>query len=88
MDEGSIIDLGTVGYTQLPQRDGSILFTFELSTGIAVEKGDTYAIRLWVANWEVTPGGEWLREEPNDTYLGQDWIAEVQPKPAKEGQVQ
>lgn len=87
VDEGGIIDLGTVGYTQLPQRDGSILFTFELSTGIAVEKGDTYAIRLWVDNWEVTPGGEWLRDEPNDTYLGQDWIVEVQPKPAKEGQI-
>ena len=39
---------------------------------------------MWSSNWEVTPEGEWLREEPNDTYLGLNWDAVVYPKPAKE----
>lgn len=89
VDGGDVIDLGSAGYMLMPQRNGSILFTFELSTGVAVEEGETYAIRLWVANWEVTPEGKWLRDDPDspDTYLGEEWTVEVQPKPAKEGQV-
>ena len=88
VDGGDIIALGSAGYMLMPQTDGSILFTFELSTGVAVEEGETYAIRLWLANWEVAPDGQWLRDDPNspDTYLGEEWTVEVQPKPAKEGQ--
>lgn len=89
VDGGDIIELGSAGYMLMPQTDGSILFTFELSTGVAVEEGETYAIRLWLANWEVSPDGQWLRDDPNspDTYQGEEWTVEVQPKPAKEGQI-
>ena len=85
VDGGTVLPLGTVGYSLLPQTDGSVTFAFEIGTGVAVEEGSEYLIRMWSANWQVTPAGEWLREEPNDTYLGQNWDAVVHPKPAKEG---
>ena len=85
VDSGTVLPLGTVGYSLLPQTDGSVTFAFEISTGVAVEEGSEYVIRMWSANWQVTPDGEWLTQEPNDTYLGETWDAVVYPKPAKEG---
>ncbi len=84
VDGGTVLPLGSVGYSLLPQQDGSVTFAFEIATGVAVEEGSEYVIRMWSSNWEVTPEGEWLREEPNDTYKGYNWDATVYPKPAKE----
>lgn len=84
VDGGTVLPLGTAGYSLLPQQDGSVTFAFEIATGVAVEEGSEYVIRMWSSNWEVTQEGEWLREEPNDTYLGENWDAVVYPKPAKE----
>ena len=81
VDGGTVLPLATVGYSLLPQRDGSVTFAFEISTGVAVEEGSEYTIRLWSSNCEVTPEGEWLH---NDTYQGLSWDAVVYPKPAKE----
>ena len=86
VDGGDILTLPSVGYSLMPQRDGSVLFSFELPTGVAVVEGQTYAIRLYVSCWEVTPEGEWLREEPNDTYQGQEWTVTAEPKPAGKGE--
>ena len=84
VDGGTVLPLATAGYSFYPQKDGSIQFVFEIPTGVAVEEGDQYVIRLWASSWEVMPNGEWLREEPNDTYLGQYWDAVVTPESAKE----
>lgn len=84
VDGGELLEPISVSHTNLPQRDGSILFAFELPTGIAVEEGEVFAIRLWVSSWEVAPDGRWLCEEPNNTYLGEEWTVMVQPKPSKE----
>lgn len=84
VDEGTVLPLPTFGYFAIPQMDGSILFGFEIPTGTAVEDGSEYLISMWSASWEVTPEGEHLREEPNDTYCGDTWDAIVYPKPAKE----
>ena len=84
VDGGTVLPLGSVGYSLLPQQDGSVTFAFEIGTGVAVEEGSEYVIRMWSSNWEVTPEGEWLNQEPNDTYLGESWDAVVYPKPAKE----
>lgn len=84
VDEGTVLPLPTFGYFAIPQMDGSILFGFEIPTGTAVEDGSEYLISMWSASWEVTPEGEWLREEPNDTYCGDSWDAIVCPQPAKE----
>lgn len=84
VDGGTVLSLPTFGCFAIPQLDGSILFGFEIPTGTAVEDGAEYLIRMWSASWEITPEGEWLREEPNDTYRGDGWDAVVYPKPAKE----
>jgi len=84
VDGGTVLPLTTVGYSLYPQQDGSIKFVFEISTGVAVEEGAEYVLRMWSSNWQVTPDGEWLREEPNDTYQGENWDAVVYPKPAEE----
>lgn len=84
VDGGTVLPLSSVGYSMLPQQDGSVTFAFEIGTGVAVEEGSEYTIRMWSSNWEVTPEGKWLREEPNDTYKGINWDAIVYPKPAKE----
>lgn len=84
VDGGTMITPSVVGGLALPQMDGSILFSFEIPTGTAVEDGAEYTLRMWSANWELTPEGEWLLDEPNDTYLGESWDAVVHPIPAKE----
>lgn len=76
VDGGDILELASAGYDFYPQQDGSVQFMFELPAGIAVEQGTTYAIRLWVSNWEITTEGESVEE----TYLGEEWTVEMQPK--------
>ncbi len=90
VDEGDVLMLGSIGYSLLPQLDGSVVFAFEIPTGIAVEEGDEYLIRLWVSSWELLPDGTWLRDDPAqpETYVGQEWDVTVRPVPAKEGEWQ
>lgn len=89
VDGGDVVGQGNVGYSMIPQPDGSIRFHCELPTGIAVEEGDVYVIRFWISSWEVLPDGTWLRDDPAlpETYQGQAWEVTVEPKPAKEGQL-
>lgn len=75
VDGGTVLPLSTVGYALVPQRDGSVQFAFEISTGVAVEEGSEYTIRLWSSVQEVTADGEWL----DDTWQGQSWDAVVHP---------
>lgn len=75
VDGGTVLPLSTVGYSLIPQRDGSVQFAFEIPTGVAVEEGAEYTIRLWASAQEVTPEGEWLEEG----YQGQSWNAVVHP---------
>ena len=85
--DGSL-NASEIGYTQLPQPDGSIRFTFEFTGGeivdsrmnaASISRAQSYEIRLHIANWEVTPDGAWLREEPDNTWLKQDWTVTVTP---------
>ncbi len=76
VDGGEIIELGSAGYDFYPQQDGSVQFMFELPAGIAVEQGTSYAIRLWVSSCEITAEGESVEE----TYLGEEWTVEMEPK--------
>lgn len=84
VDGGDILEVSSVGYDILPQRDGSLQFSFELPADAQVVRGDTYAIRLWISNWEISPEGVPLREGENDTYLGQEWTVEMTPLPSEQ----
>ena len=50
-----------------------------------IQRDDAYTLNLRVSNWEVTPQGEWLREEPNNTWLKEEWILTVLPENLPEG---
>lgn len=46
-----------------------------------VSKLAEYTIKMRINNWEITRDGQWLREEPNNTWLKQDWVLTVKPDP-------
>jgi len=75
-----------IGYSEIPQADGSIQFMFEFEGGspddrtMTIERADSYDVSLYIANWEVNQYGEWLREEPNNTWLKTDWVVTVTPE--------
>ena len=47
---------------------------------MTIERADSYDVSLYIANWEVNQYGEWLREEPNNTWLRYDWVVTVTPE--------
>ena len=68
----------TCGEAWLPQPDGTLLGTMEIAGDLP--RSDSYQLNLWVSNWQVTPEGEWLREEPDNTWLRYDWDLTVTPE--------
>ena len=84
------LNASEIGYTQLPQPDGTIRFTFEFEgrggtaegewvVVDAIERAARYDVQLHLSNWEVTPEGDWLREDPENTYLSHEWTVAVTP---------
>jgi hypothetical protein len=80
VDGGEMLSPGSVGYTLVPQRDGSIRFSFELSDANAVEKGQKYTIKMWASVCEMTLDGKTL----DDTRHGENWTVEITPEPISE----
>lgn len=88
LNQDGTLNASEIGYTQLPQPDGTIRFTFEFQGGGAedgkwiadtIERAESYDVSLHLANWEVTPEGDWLREDPENTYLTYEWTVTVTP---------
>lgn len=82
LNEDGSLNASEIGITLLPQRDGSIRFTFEFqgrSGSEVIHRAESYRLSLYIANWEVTQEGDWLREEPENTWLKTDWIVTVTP---------
>ncbi len=90
LNEEGTLNASEIGYIQLPQADGTIRFTFEFQGSIGqdgnhavvldrIDRAPTYDIQLYIANWEVTADGEWLREEPNNTWQKTEWVVTVTP---------
>ena len=48
-------------------------------------RAEKYEVSVYIANWEVTPGGEWLREEPENTWMYEDWTVTVEPQMKEDG---
>ncbi len=63
-------------YDYSSQPDGSLLYHFQIPQ---VPASQAYTIRLRLNNWEITKDGQWLRGEPHDTWLKDDWEVTVQP---------
>ncbi len=77
VDGGDLLNLPCVGYTQMPQRDGSIQFSFEASDAVAVAQGDVYTISMWASVCEMTADGQALE----NTRHGETWTVEIEPTP-------
>lgn len=71
---------GDIGYFDTATPEGAILSSFELhgQNGM-IEQAERYELRLSLHNWEITPEGERLREEPNNTWKKAEWDVTVEP---------
>lgn len=63
------------GESWLPQADGTVLGTIEIAD--ALPRVASYALNLWISNWETTPDGVWLQEAPDNTWLQENWAVTV-----------
>ena len=73
---GGEVRADTVGYSDMVTTENTVLSTFEV---YGAQKDDSYVLRLYTSNWEITPEGEWLREEPNNTWKRENWDVTVTP---------
>ena len=82
--DGYVLDSGAmsgdIGYSDTVTQDGAIVSSFELyGWNGGIERADSYTLRFYLSSWEVTPQGEWLREEPDNTWVRETWDVTVKP---------
>lgn len=77
--DGTLLS-GDIGYFDTATAAGAILSSFELhgQNGM-IGQAERYELRLNPHNWEISPAGEWLREEPNNTWKQAEWDVTVEP---------
>lgn len=68
-----------IGYTTYLEEDGTLAFTAEIIPSEPLPLQEEYTLSFYITNWEVTPEGEYLREEPNNTWQKMDWVVTVKP---------
>ena len=65
-----------IGYDEMMQEDGSILFSMEIVLDESVlARQDTYTLSVYIANHEVSREGEHLM----DTRISEDWVFDIHP---------
>ena len=65
-----------IGYDEMMQEDGSILFSMEIVLDESVlARQDTYTLSVYIANHEVSREGEHLM----DTRVSEDWVFDIHP---------
>jgi hypothetical protein len=80
VDGGELLSPGCSGYSWAPQRDGSYLFSFEVSDGVVVDEGTTYQIEMRSYFFETDADGNLIQ----DTKQVGDWLVTIQPEPISE----
>lgn len=76
---------GDIGYFDTATQEGTIVSSFEVYGAEGeIAWAEHYTLRMNPHNWEITPEGEWLREEPNNTWQKAEW--DVTVTPALEGE--
>lgn len=69
------------GESWLPQKDGTILGAWEAGFNQSgLERAESYDLSIHLSNWEVTPEGVELRDEPGSTQVSTDWQVTVKPE--------
>lgn len=79
VDGGEMLAPDCVGYTMIPQRDGSLRFLFEAEEGIAIEEGDSYRLALRANTREIDESGAYLEGTKQETA----WELDIAPKAAE-----
>ena len=65
-----------IGYDEMMQEDGSILFSMEIVLDESVlARQDAYTLSVYIANHEVSREGEHLM----DTRVSEDWVFDIHP---------
>lgn len=68
------------GEAWLPQPDNTLLGTWEIPfEDSGLTRADAYTLSVWLANWEISPQGEYLWEGPDSTRLSEDWEVTITP---------
>lgn len=80
VDGGELLTLGSAGYSWAQQRDVSILFSFEVSDGVAISEGVKYQIEMHSYFFDTDEDGYLIQE----TKQVGDWLIEIQPEPISE----
>lgn len=89
LNEDDSLNASEIGYSLMPQHDGSIRFYFQFAGGAvedgrmteqSIDRAQIYRLSLLVLSWEVTRDGEWLRDDADvDTRLRDEWVVTVTP---------
>lgn len=66
----------SIGYTLIPQRDGTVQFSFEIIPESTMDKQATYTLNLWLGSDEVALDGSIVE----GSRQAEDWVVEIQPK--------
>ncbi|MBN1777819.1 MAG: DUF4179 domain-containing protein [Clostridiales bacterium] len=80
VDGGELLEPGSAGYSWAQQRDGSFLYTFEVSDGVVVDEGTTYQIEMHSYFFDTDADGNLIQ----DTKQVGDWLVTIQPEPISE----
>lgn len=79
LDENGNHYMGCVGYTLIPQEDGTVFFSVEIQPEVAVPQQDSYQLSLWICTEDVDLDGNPIE----GTRRSQDWIITLTPEKAE-----
>ncbi|MGN0764822.1 MAG: hypothetical protein ACI4MK_15615 [Aristaeellaceae bacterium] len=70
----------STGYTLIPQRDGTVQFSFEIipDSGATLALQDTYTLSLWLGSDQVAADGSIVE----GSRQAEDWVVELRTQPA------
>ena len=58
VDEGTLLEVGSVGFYDITNGNGSVTFSFEASDGFAVNEGTSYQLQIECAAWQILENGK------------------------------
>lgn len=79
LDENGNHYMGCVGYTLIPQEDGTVFFSVEIQPEVAVPQQDSYQLSLFICTEDVDLSGNPIE----GTRHSMDWIVTLIPKKAE-----
>lgn len=79
LDENGNHYMGCVGYTLIPQEDGTVFFSVEIQPEVAVPQQDSYQLSLYICTEDVDLDGNPIE----GTRHSMDWIVTLVPEKAE-----